>query len=103
MRMRISKLNMASNIFISVEDPLELLPLENSTSPVWKFFGFPGRDGKMIKSDKKKRKHVFCKLCKHDCSYMGNTTDLWQHMEESHIEEYRQAKEEAKQVNESES
>ena len=49
----------------------------------------------MIKSDKKMRKRVICKL--------GNTTNLWQHMEESHIEEYRQAKEEAKQVNESES
>ena len=71
--------------------------------PVWKFFGFPSRDGKMIESDKKKRKHVFCKLCKCDYSYVGNTMNLWQHMEDSHIEEYRQAKEEAKQVTESES
>ena len=98
--MHISELKMA---LISVEDQLELLPLENSTSLVWKFFGFPSRDGKMVERDKKKRKRVFCKLCKRDYSYVGNTTNLWQHLEESHIEEYRQAKEEAKQVNESES
>ena len=56
MRMRISELKMA---LISVEDQLELLPLENSTSLVWKFFGFPSHDGKMIERDKKKRKRVF--------------------------------------------
>ena len=100
MHMHISELKMA---LISVEDQLELLPLENSTSPVWKFFGFPSHDGKMVERDKKKRKRVFCKLCKCDYSYVGNTTNLWQHLEESHIEEYRQAKEEAKQVNELES
>ena len=50
---------MASHSRISVEDPLELLPLENSTSPVWKFFGFPSRDGKIIESDKKKRGMFF--------------------------------------------
>ena len=93
MRMRISELKMA---LISVEDQLELLPLENSTSLVWIFFGFPSCDGKMIERDKKKRKRVFCKLCKRNYSYVGNTTNLWQHLEESHIEEYRQAEEEAK-------
>ena len=101
--MRIIELQMASHSRISVEDPLELLPLESSTSPVWKFFGFPSRDGKVLESDKKKRKRVFCKLCKRDYSYVGNTTNLWQHLEESHIEEYRQGKEEAKQASESES
>ena len=73
------------------------------TSPVWKFFGFPSRDGKIIESDKKKQKRVFCKLCKRDYSYVGNTTNLWQHLEESHIREYRQAKEEAKEASESKS
>ena len=43
----------------------------------------------------------FCKLCKRDCSYVGNTTNLWQHLEEGHINEFRQAKEEAKKDNES--
>ena len=35
--MHISELQMALHSHISVEDPLELLPLESSTSPVWKF------------------------------------------------------------------
>ena len=43
----------------------------------------------------------FCKLCKRDYSYVGNTTNLWQHLEEGHINEFRQAKEEAKKDNES--
>lgn len=83
------------------EDLVKLLPLENSMSVVWKFFGFPSLDGKMIESDKRKRKHVYCKLCKRDYSYIGNTTNLWQHLEEGHINEFRQAKEEAKKDNES--
>ena len=74
--MRSIELQMASHSRISVEDPLELLPLESSTSPVLKFFGFPSRDGKVLESDKKKRKRVFCKLCKRDYSYVGNTTNL---------------------------
>ena len=45
----------------------------------------------------------FCKLCKRDYSYVGNTTNLGQHLEESHIKEYCQGKEEAKQAGESES
>ena len=91
---------MASPVLMD-EDLVELLPLENSTSVVWKFFGFPSCDGKMMESDKKKRKRVFCKLCKRDYSYVGNTTNLWQHLEEGHINEFRQAKEESKKDNES--
>ena len=101
--MRIIELQMASHCRISVEYPLELLPLKSSTSPVWKFFGFPSRDGNVLESDKKKQKRLFCKLCECDYSFVGNTTNLWQHLEESHIEEYRQGKEEAKQASESES
>ena len=91
--MHINRLQMASHdcVITSVimeEDSLELLPLENSTSCVWKFFGFPSRDGRIIESDKKKRKRVICKLCKRDYSYVGNTSNLWQHLEESHIEEF---------------
>ena len=47
--MRIIELQMVSHSCISVEDPLELLPLESSTSPIWKFFGFSSRDGKVLK------------------------------------------------------
>ena len=58
--MRITRLKMASHASVIVDDDSpELSPLENSTSTVWKFFGFPSRDGKIIESDKKKRKRVF--------------------------------------------
>ena len=101
-RMRIGEFKMATHSFAE-EDLVTLLPLENSTSVVWKHFGFPSRDEKMIEPDKKKRKRVFCKLCKRDYSYVGNTTNLWQHLEECHVETYREAKEEAKQASEKES
>ena len=73
----------------------ELLPLEHSTSVVWKFFGFPSRDGKIIETDKKKRRRVYCKLCRRNYSYVGNTSNMWQHLEESHVEEFHKAKEDA--------
>ena len=52
-----------------------LLPLEHSTGVVWKFFGFPSRDGKIIETDKKKRRRVYCKLCRRNYSYVGNTSN----------------------------
>ena len=81
----------------------ELLPLEHSTSVVWKFFGFPSRDGKIIETDKKKRWRVYCKLCRRNYSYVGNTSNMWQHLEESHVEEFRKAKEDAPQSSAAES
>ena len=38
---------------LMAEDLVELLPLENLMSIVWKFFGFSSHDGKMMESDKK--------------------------------------------------
>ena len=37
-------------------DSTELLPLEHSTSAVWKFFGFPSEDGRIVETDKKEKK-----------------------------------------------
>ena len=56
MRMRISELKMA---LISVEDQLELLPLENSTSLVWKFFGFPSHERKDDRKGQEEAKTCF--------------------------------------------
>ena len=39
-----------------------------------------------------------CILCKHNYSYVGNTTNLWQHLEESHTQEIYQAKKETKEA-----
>ena len=61
-----------------------LLPLEGSTSEVWKHFGFPAKNGKYIKGDKKKRTKVCCKLCNNSLKYSGNTQNLRAHLEQDH-------------------
>ena len=48
----------------------ELLPLEGAVSAVWKYFGFPARNGKFLEPDKKKRKQVHCKICRCVFSYV---------------------------------
>ena len=75
-----------------VEMASEFLPLEGSTSIVWRLFGFPASDGEMREPEKKKRKKVHCKLCKKMLAYVGNTTNMWNHLEDCHIEEYRSLK-----------
>ena len=50
--MRIGCVKMATSTVS--EDLATLLPLENSTSVVWKHFGFPSKDGRMTEPDKKK-------------------------------------------------
>ena len=42
---------------------VELLPLERATSGVWRYFGFPSKDGKFVEPDKYKRTSIHCKLC----------------------------------------
>jgi len=71
---------------------LELLRLEGATSRVWDYFGFTAQNGKFLQQDKKKRKKVNCKLCARDFSYVGNTTNMWQHLKESHPGHFREAK-----------
>ena len=58
----------------STSDVTEYLPLEKAKSVAWNHFGFPSRSGKFIQKDKRLRKEVFCKLCKHPLFYKGNTT-----------------------------
>ena len=40
----------------------EFLPLEGAVSAVWKFLGFPARNGKMLEPDKRKRKWTYWKI-----------------------------------------
>ena len=70
----------------------KLLPLEGAVSAIWKYFGFPAGNGKFLVPDKKKRKQVHCKFCRRMCSYVHNTINLWQHLQESHPVEYIEAK-----------
>lgn len=64
----------------------ELLLLEGSKSQVWKHFGFPAKDGEIIK--KKDRKNVTCKLCFKKSKFSENTTNYWFHLKEHHRSAY---------------
>ena len=68
---------------------VELLPLEGCTSEVWKYFGFPGKNGKIIEADKSKRTNVCCKLCMKKIKYCGNTSNLRSHLEREHKKEFQ--------------
>ena len=78
----------SSSSSLSSESLTEYLPLEKAKSPVWRFFGFPARDGKFLESNKKKRQSVYCKLCKQVLSYKGNTTNMLVHLQYYHKGEY---------------
>ena len=47
----------------------ELLPLDNAKSSVWKYFGFPAKNGNFAKKDKKERTEVQCKVCPRRINY----------------------------------
>ena len=66
----------------------ELIPLEGATSAVWKYFGFPAKNGKFIQPDKKKRNKVNCKLCVKVITYSGNTTSMRAHLRDNHHKVY---------------
>ena len=61
-----------------------LLPLEGSTSEVWKHFRFPAKNGKYVEGDKKKRTKAYCKLCSKSLKYCGNTLNLRAHLKQDH-------------------
>ena len=54
---------------------IELLPLEGAISGIWRFFGFPAKDGQFVEKDKK-RNEVACKLCFQVLKYASNTTNI---------------------------
>ena len=75
----------------STTSDCELLQLDKAANAVCQYFGFLPRKG-FIEPDKKKRNMVCCKLCSHDFSYVGNTTNMWQHLKEAHTSVYVNAK-----------
>ena len=52
-------------------------------------FRFLSRKGKIIEPDKKK---ILSKLCSSNFTYTGNTTKMWNHLEEAHRQEFQHAK-----------
>ena len=75
----------------------ELLPLEGAKSGVWKYFGFPSKDGKFMEPDKKKQKLVYCKLCGKELKYPGCTTNMRSHLESSHSPQFQALQQETKE------
>jgi len=71
----------------TTETVAEFLPLEKVKSPVWKCFGFPSRSGEYVEKDKRRRKEVFCTLCKKSLNYMGSTTNMIVHLQYRHLVE----------------
>ena len=72
-----------------VDGPVELIAKKNTTSKVWKYFGFvPDEDGNPIDSDKPK-----CKLCfKSVSAKWANTSNLLSHLKFGHATKYRETK-----------
>ena len=66
----------------------ELLPLEGAINGIWRFFGFPAKDGQFLEKDKKKRNEVTCKLCFQVLKYASNTTNMRFHLQTHHHREY---------------
>ena len=78
------------NLILSITEKngiTKWLKLDSVTSAVWNYFGFPAEDKRFLELNKKKRNHVCCKLCGRDFSYVGNTTNMWQHLKEAHPSE----------------
>ena len=69
-----------------IDTEASFLPLEGCSSAVWKFFGFPARNGKIIEPDKKKRKEVHRRVCGCEkvLKYSGNTSNMLFHLEHCH-------------------
>ena len=57
----------------------ELLPLEGSTSAVWKHFGFPAKDGKII-LEKKKRDWEYQSLTPSGSVFFITDFEEWFHL-----------------------
>ena len=58
----------------------DLLKLDGAASTIWKYFGFPAKTRYFLQPIKSKlRNRVCCKFCAQGFSYVGNTTNMWQH------------------------
>ena len=53
-----------------------MIPLEGCTSKIWRYFGFPGKDGQLLEKDKRKHNEVTCRVCSKKFKYCGNTSNM---------------------------
>jgi len=79
------------------ERETELLPLEGCSSKIWKYFGFPAKDGQYIERDKRKRNEVTCGRCKKRFKYNGNTSNMRSHLSALHPSDFAAMEREEKE------
>ena len=67
---------------MTINEEFNTLPLEGSSSMVWKYFGFKASNEKFVELDKKKQKEVFCQIrgCLKKVKYSGNTSNMQIHL-----------------------
>ena len=82
--------NLPETAEVSVLDTVKFLPLEKVKIPIWQLFGFPARSGEYVEKDKRRRKEVFCALCKNPLNYTGSTTNMIVYLQYCHLAEYNE-------------
>ena len=76
----------------------ELIPLEGCSSKIWKYCGFPGKDGQYIERDKRKRNGVICGYCWKHFKYNGNTSNMRSHLNSLHPSDFTAMEKEEKEA-----
>ena len=66
----------------------ELIPLEGCSNKIWKYFGFPSKDGQYIERDKRKQNEVTCGRCWKRFKYNGNTLNMRSHLSSLHPSDF---------------
>ena len=85
--------NMADDTSEIFDDKLgisevELILLEGCTSKIWRYFGFPGKDGQLLEKDERKRNEVTCRVCSKRFKYCGNTSNMRLHLNTVHPNDF---------------
>ena len=73
---------------MSQSEDTKLIPLEGASSKIWKYFGFPGKDGQLTERDKRKRNEVICSCCRKRFKYNGNTSNMRSHLNTVHPSDF---------------
>ena len=63
---------------LTINEEFKALPLEGSSSVVWKYFGFKESNEKFVEPNKKTQKEVFCRICGRlkKVKYSENTSNM---------------------------
>ena len=89
---------MADDTSELTDDDVELIPLERCTSKIWKYFGFPGKDGQYLERDKRKCNEVACCVCSKRFKYCGNMPNMRLHLSTMHPSDFASMEKEEKEA-----